>query len=237
MKRPLYFFLFLLLSLLILEGILIWKTDQDDKEAYFNLITSSDPQKNSQSELPKGAARQMRVESQKQLWNLSKTPPQKVKVESNASELFFNYDGQAIQVEEFMKGVICFFQQELFFVAPDHQEYLLQKNQRFLKRNGRDERVEDWWAGPVEALEPKQRVRFLKMDEAIFNYQKSALTADKVKVIDYIANGHSLYGDLEKVETLMEGFADETTVVLSGETPTFEATRLKATFFSQRGLR
>lgn len=235
MRRPLFLFSFLIAALLIFEGVLIWRTDSDDEKAYLKLIKSSEALGDEGKDPLKGKARQIRVQSQKQLWNLSKLPPQKVKVESLESELYFVFEDKAIRVEELMKGVLCYFQQELFFLSPQGEEYLLQKNKKFLKRGGST--ASDWWTGDPGALSPVQRVRLLKMDEAIFVYQNNTLEASSVKVIDYLAYSHSLEGEFEPFETLMEGFADRVVLTFDQDPPKFEADRLKATFFSQRGFR
>jgi hypothetical protein len=193
-----------------------------DHEAYQNVIKVA-----SQTEKDlHGTTTQQRQLVAKDIWFTRDESPLQLHLRSAASELVFEHHGNHSEVVEKMTDVICFVQEELFYLLGEDQEVIRKDDGKLVLRNSSETEVST--DNPM--LKPVQRIRYIEADNATFYIQGGLLIANQVRLSQYVLPGHKLFLSVEGKTPVMKGRAESLEISLLSKGLTFNAKKMTATF-------
>ncbi len=205
-----------------------------DRELYQHLVESSKAEKD--EDVVDRTIRQQRGDVYKEIWLVRGKQRLRHSMHSKHSELVIVNTDDGKQMIENLGGVICFMQEELFYVLPNEEEAVLQPDGRLLLRDADSKESTSWVTGDRDGFVPMQVIRYLEADNGTYHYKTNAFVAREVKIRRFITAGHELVESIEGLDPLMVGVARAVEFSLGREDINFKAHHLKATFFTTRGL-
>ncbi len=191
-------------------------------EAYQNVIKVA-----SQSEKDiHGTTTQQRELVAKDIWFTRENVPLQLHLKSADSELVFEHEGKHSEIVEKMKDVICFVQEELFYILGEDKEVIRDASGKLVLRDSPQVEVSE---GDPE-LKPVQRIRYIEADHATYYFHSGLLIANEVHLSQYILPGHKLSLSIEGKTPIMKGRAESLEISLLSQGLTFNAKKMTATF-------
>lgn len=228
-------FLAILSFFVIVLGLRLLDVREADYVEYQRLLESSEVESRQQNEAV-NSARQQREKVHKEVRLTDEGNRLHFSLRSESSELVYTDDGQSTDMVENMKGVVCFFQEELYYTMPDGREVLQKPDGRFLVRDEDPEKPSSWVDGDLEGMKPMQRLRYLEAERAVYYYKNNSFVAQEVKLQSLVSEGHTLVESLEGLDLMMKGVAQAVEFTFAGKELNFRAHHLKAMFYSPRGI-
>lgn len=144
----------------------------------------------------------------KDVWMSKKGNRFQMRLRSEDSKLVFLESEDRVEMVEHMKNVLCWVQEEVHYRLPDGTVV----------------------AQAQEGAEPRQVVRYMESDEAIYYYRTDEFVADQVHMQRYDLPGHRLPDDLQSFQPTMSGTAKKVEISMLGKELKFKAYNLKAKF-------
>jgi hypothetical protein len=191
-------------------------------EAYQDVIKAA-----SQSEKEtRGTTKQQRQLVAKDIWFTREEVPLQLHLRSADSELVFDHHGSHSEIVEKMSDVICYVQEELFYMLGEDQEVVRNAQGKLVLRTSPSTEV----AEGSQGLKPVQRIRYIEADNAIYYFQGGLLVANEVRLSQYILPGHKLTYTIEGKTPVMKGRAESLEISLLSKGLTFNAKKMTATF-------
>lgn len=158
-------------------------------------------------------SRQQRMGLKKDIFFREKDQSLQLHIESQKADLILERQEGKLEVVEQLNDVICLLQEELLFVLPDGRETHFSSDGKGI---------------------PVQKLVRLEANEASYFYKNEMFVAENVKVMRYLAAGHSLEEASAKMELLSDGLAKKVEFSLSGSGLKFNAEQFKAKFYGQQ---
>ena len=189
-------------------------------EAYQNVIkVASQGEKDN-----RGTTKQQRQLVAKDIWFTREDVPLQLHLRSADSELVFEHEGKHSEIVEKMTDVICYVQEELFYLLDD-KEVIRDAEGKLVFRETPKIQV------PEEAaLKPVQRIRYIESDHATYYFHSGLLIAHEVNISQYVLPGHQLTLSIEGKVPTMKGRAESLEISLLSKGLTFNAKKMSATF-------
>jgi hypothetical protein len=229
-----YLFLFALLLLIGLCGARFFYIADSDREMYDYLVEISTADK--EEYVGDRIARQHRGDVYKEVWFVKGHKRLRYSMHSKHSELVIvNSEEDRLMIEN-LAGIICFMQEELFYMLSNGKEAVVQADGRLLIRDADVKDPASWVSENTKGLVPMQLVRYLEADNGTYHYNTNSFAASEVKIKRFATEGHELINSIEGLDPLMVGLAQAVEFSLGREGINFKAHHLKATFFTTRGL-
>lgn len=219
--------------LVLLGGALLWemgRIDRSDYDLYERLIRSSDPSANGQEF--KLEVRQTRVDNKKEAWWSRNHQRFHFQLSSTHSELVFTQQGRDSKTVEYLNGVHCAMQEELFFRLPDGKEVIRKEDEFIMKNPPRTSLSTE----QIAELIPVQQIRTFDADRAVYHYRTQQFSAEQVDLARFTAPGQVLLCPQPVEKRIMSGLAQSIEFSVNARKPNFQAHHLKATFFSNKGM-
>ncbi|MFQ5728762.1 MAG: hypothetical protein ACE5GN_00165 [Waddliaceae bacterium] len=178
-----------------------------EKEAYQEVLARANP--SSSLETKKAyQAKQLRKGVRKNFWYKKGDKRLEIIITGDKAEMVFEKQGGDQEIVEYMTGVKCYLQEELYFVNPDGS-----------KETGDAQKM------------PAQSVRYLEADTARYYYTTEILEADRAKMILFTAPGHQLVPSVEQVKPVMDGFAEKVKISLVDKALNVKTDKFKGNLF------
>ena len=152
------------------------------------------------------------------------------------SKLALEPTENGVQTVEYMDEVICFMQEQLYYLLPDGREATLQDNGQLLIKNADPKEISSWLEKETPNLQPMQLIRYMKAKEAIYFYRKEEFLGKDVSISTYALPGHHLEEKISSEKPLMQGVAKSVEFSLAGKELNFKAHQMKASFFANPGF-
>lgn len=191
-------------------------------EAYQNVIkVASQGEKDMQ-----GTTSQQRQLVAKDIWFTRENNPLQLHLRSADSVLVFEHHGNRSEIVEKMTDVICFVQEELFYLLNEDIEVIRNTSGKLVWRDFPDKEV----AEDDPQLRPVQKIRYIESDNATFYLNTGLLVAHEVHLSQYVLPGHKLILSIEGKTPLMKGRAESLEISLLSKGLTFNAKKMTATF-------
>lgn len=226
MFRHLSFFVFLLfLAFFLLFSFFVFRVTKKDYLAYDKLVQSTRPE-----EAKLFTARQERSMVDKEISFSEKNSRLRFRLRSKESELVLKDDGQSTEMVENMDAVVCYLQEELYYLTKDGVEIVFDDDGILKDREGLS------FDGSIDDLEPMQKLRYLEAQSGVYYYKENSFLASQVQMQRLVARGHELMDSLEGLEVTMKGVAQSVQFSLKGRSLNFKAEYLRAKFYSPKGL-
>lgn len=178
-----------------------------DSTAYLNLMERAKSGKEKTGFSPYHF-QQNRKGVSKDVWMTKKGSRFQMRLHSVDSELVFVEAQDRVEMVEYMKDVICWVQEEIFFVLPDGTQ--VDQDQ--------------------QGAEPRQVVRYMESDEATYYYRIDQFVANQVHMQRYELPGHRLPDSIDEYQPSMSGTAKKVEISMLGKELKFKAYQLKAKF-------
>lgn len=210
--------------LLVAVGYLLYSVLYSDvnHEAYQNVIkAASQGEKDNQ-----GKTTQQRQLVAKDIWFTRDNLPLQLHLRSASSELVFEHHDTRSEIVEKMTDVICYVQEELFYLLNEETEVIRDESGKLVWRDSSDKIV----AEDDPQLKPVQRIRYIVADNAIYYYHSGLLVANEVHLSQFILPGHKLVLTVEGKTPIMKGRAESLEISLLSKGLTFNAKKMTATF-------
>jgi hypothetical protein len=202
-----------LLWLILVFGVfrLLHTFSPETQIAYQQLMNFSDGIEKEKLEEGKKSSptQQTRYQVSKQIFYKKEAQRLQSRLASEHSELIFNPKGKEAELVEHFKGLTCAIQ-EKFMDASN------------------DERMKN--ADLTDNLLPKQCIRYLKAQEAVYSYKTGQLDAEEVEVAHYLVPGLVWQLSLDPFSPLLLGHAQKLQLSMFKEL-TLKAQGFRATFF------
>jgi len=189
-------------------GLLVFPIQQKDFFLYEALTEQSNPDQ----EAPV-CTQQMRENVHKQIWIQDQTPLY-FSIQSKNSNLFFFKECSQIEIIEELEDVTCVLQEELFYRFADGTTSL----------------------SPQEGAEPWQKTRYLKAEQAHYNYQTHLFVADTVHLWEYQLAGHAPPSTFQGIDPQLEATAQSVEFILNAKELDFTAHKMHAIFYETEGV-
>lgn len=212
---------------------IVAKRSSDYKE-YQELVESSAPSREESPEGERGS--QKREGVAKDLWFIKGGQRLHIAMKCDTSELKLMQTVDRIEVVEEMEDVHCLMQDDLYYLLADGREAYRHEGGRIVIRGANPNEESSWVTSDVLTLIPMQQLKRIDAKHARFHYRSNCLVADEVKISRFYTQGHSLEQMGAATHLLMEGGADSATFTFEAHDIVFKANKLKASFYSQRGL-
>lgn len=222
-----------LASLLLLCGILAGffstfrHVNSEHIAEYQELLKSADPER-AQEQTPYTATQQHR-QTHKDIWYTHKGQRLQVRLRSADTELVLDHRDDNTQIVEHMHNVICFMQEDIYYILPDGREVQYQPTGQLMLRDRNVNDPEAIVKADHSSLVPMQVVRHMVADAATYYYQTDHFSAEQVHISRYIAPGHTLMETTQGLKPVMTGIARSVDFSLVGNDLKFTAYQLKAT--------
>ncbi len=238
-KRNRFFFNCILLNVLLFSAAIFgvaWMLTSPtpaQQRKYSKLMAHADNAKTGTTTAPY-KAKQERIGILKEV--VFSDGPHRLKLRLKASDALLVLDHRAedqTEIVENMNHVVCYMQEELFYVLPDGREVIEQRNGKFLLRNANPQDPASYIAKGDPGLKPMQIMRYMEADTASYFYRTDRFVADNVQITRYLIPGHLLATSFDKAKVLMKGVASTVEFSLDGQV-NFKASKLKANFFTNR---
>lgn len=213
--------------LLSYQKLVVYETA--DIEAYQALMRTIDPKKPENQPAPYTAKQQHR-HTHKDLWFVKAGQRLQLRLRSTDTDLVLDHQDDTTEVIEYMHGVTCCMQEELYYLLPDGKEVQRRPDGLFFTRhrNADDPTASIEINGAI--LRPMQVIRYMEADAATYYYQTDRFTAENVKMSRFIAPGHSLVELSKDLKPFMSGVARSVEFSLVGNDLNFTAYHMKANF-------
>ena len=194
------FFRLPFLFCIVVIAALLWSTlyfsttvSDEDQAAYDRLAKEIlDKHLLRKKDVEKEVTKQVRVDVQKSFLFLPKQNPCHIRVEfrlkADKSELKIYQKKAGARVVEVFTNPKCFIQEELYYVSSDGN------------KTSPDE-------ANMQALLPKQLLRYIEADFAEYDFQTKKLVATKARFWTYIVDGHQIPDHVEHLIPLEKGSA------------------------------
>jgi hypothetical protein len=127
------------------------------------------------------------------------------------AELVYEKEGEKQVIVEYMKGVRCLIQEELFYLSSNG------KKTSSLPQN-------------PEGYSEQQAIRYLVADSAKYHYTSETLEAVNVDLWYYTAPGHKLFMTMPENQTVKKSRAASVTLSFIEKTLKFKAEKLQGTY-------
>jgi hypothetical protein len=191
-------------------------------EAYQNVIkVASQGEKDNH-----GTTTQQRQLVAKDIWFTRDNHPLQLHLRSATSELVFEHHGTRSNIVEKMTDVICYVQEELFYLLNDEIEVIRNESGKLVWRDSSDKLVEEY----DPQLKAVQRVRYIVADNAVYHFHTGLLIAHQVDLAQFILPGHKLVLTVEGRSPVMKGRAESIEISLLSKGLAFNAKKMTATF-------
>lgn len=224
-----------LFGLISLASGRLFYITESDREAYAELLRSSEPE-TSEEEKESHTAKQQRGAVHKEIWFAENGSRLYSSLRSERSELMVSDSGEEREMVEKLIAVRSYMQEELFYQLEDGREAVRQANGQLLLRRADPGLALSWVDPKKEHLKAMQVIRFLEAEEGEYYYSTNRFIANEVNVLRFIADGHELVEDVTEHTLIMRGVAKSIELNFNGRNINFEAHHLKATFFTTRGM-
>lgn len=213
------------LAIVSLWGWRFHTIDSTDRLAYQKLMANSDK---TQEPISK-QNQQQRFHVVKDLFFAELPCRLQCRINSDSSELILNQQGHRMEMMECFKNVTCYIQEELLYELPDGRLVKKDENGKFFIQGSDPQKIDVWLDPRFESqLKPKQWVRYLKAEKAVYHYQSKELVADSVDVYRYLIPGHALVQTMNGLKPMIEGKADHVQLSLSKNRHVFHAQGFRA---------
>lgn len=179
------------------------RIDDGDRVAYRKLSQSLDGTEVASAYTSK----QQRRGLQKDLLYNDKGQRLQMRLRSAVAELALDHHDGKVDIVENMSGVTCYIQEELFYQLSDGREAVRQADGRLLIKHAKPEDQISWVSMDAPGVEAMQVVRFFESDRASYYYKNGRLVAENVKVLRYLAPGHTIEEALQQKVLIMSGVA------------------------------
>lgn len=210
----------------VLYTKLFFPVEKDQME-YWKLMAQADPSIIEADTAPYKAT-QERKRIFKEIWFTQGGQNLQLHLYGDNAELVIDRAGSATEITEHLHHVLCYMQEELYYILEDGTEV---------------KRTDDGWktkdsakAIDVDISEatPMQIVRVLEADHAVYYYQRDHLLAEQALVSRHIIPGHTLNKALAKGKILMSGKAQFVEFSLTKGDINFKAYQFKARLLRSR---
>jgi hypothetical protein len=200
--------------------------------AFYNDLMVSAGIKKSDIKTSPYQVKQQRTRVQKDILFAENESRLQLRLLADDSQMVLDHnDGQTAVIEQ-MNKVVCYMQEELYFVLPNGDEALFSKNQELRLRNQDPAKPESYVSKDTQGLKPMQIIRFMKADKGTYYYKSDLFYAESVKIERFIMNGHEFNGLSKDKKKIMDGIADSVEFSLDGKNINFKAGKLKASFYA-----
>jgi hypothetical protein len=208
--------IFCSLGVLVISATAIWHSTciAPEEQAEYNRDTYEALKKHvaRKSGTIKKVTKQIRWNVNKRLWLSEKPPRLSVELQGSRSEVNITMKKSETRFIETFFDAQGIMQQELFYKLPDGKEVVFGENGE-LKRRGETVPATDI---DKDLLQPMQRFRYFEAEHAIYDYQTHTLIAYDVNFWTYVAEGHEIVKDREKLWPESSGNASSMTVCHGG---------------------
>lgn len=205
------------LTVLAISAFAIWHSTiiAPDEQAEYNKMAYETLKKHvaRKSGSLKKVTKQIRYDVKKQLWLSEKPPRLSVELQGSRSEVNITMKKSTTRFIETFYDAQGIMQQELFYKLPDGKEVIFAEKGELKRKSDPLILLTD---EEKAKLEPMQRFRYFEADHAIYDYQTHTLIAYDVNFWTYVAPGHELIIDREKLWPESSGNASSMTVCHGG---------------------
>jgi len=203
------FFIFLCGVFILLYAVLFYAThvSEQDQEAY-DMLAKEILEKHLARKMgeEKEVTKQVREQVKKTFFFTSGSQRLEIELQGVQSEIgVFQKKSDARLIESYTDA-ICFIQEELFYVFADGKEAVLVQDGYV------PEDKLDALPVAVNVLLPKQRIRYLEADLAIYDFHSQILIAYNVSFWTYTVDGHTLPKSVKNLHPLTKGTARSMTM-------------------------
>lgn len=217
---------FSVVSLLAISlAIYLFSVKERDKQSYHELMKSSEPVKYDTANLNKKGW-QKRHNVTKEMWFQKDGNPLYFYLHSEDSEVIVEQKRNSLLLQENMRVVEGYFQEQRYFALGDGTLLEERNGQLFLPK------TED--SVDPSMVIPMQKIRYFTAKKATQFYETNQLIASDVYIKTFIAQGHELSFPLEESLVIMEGTLDTLTIYLNHSEPKLRSKNLHATFYSKK---
>lgn len=235
-RRMLIFSGMLLAAAAVLLLAFLVHIPKEDYALYEQILRESDPT-TWPEEHSEQTGHQDRQIVDKQLWIKRGGERRYCLLQAQSSRLIYTLQGERVDLVEELEDVKGWMQEELFFRLIDGREALLQRDGKLLLRNANPEDTSSYISRTHPGLSPWQQVRKFNAAHATYTYRAQELKAQNCHIIRSILPGHRMPGGEEESEVLMKGVAHTITFTLEDDSPYFQAEGMRASIYSERGIR
>jgi hypothetical protein len=214
----------------VLTAFGIWyisRLDAKGAEEYQQMMSIFDSSANAKPSSYQ--ASQNKIHLQKDILLMSGKQPLQLRLCADNSELVFEKQEDRDEIYEKLHGVNCVMQEELYYLLPDGREVVILDEGELKVRHASSDDPNAKIPLNTPGLVPRQIVRYLEAEKAIYHYKNDSLVADEVLFSRYTAFGHRI-DEIKKEKMLMEGIADKIKFSLSSHL-NFKVYGMKASFF------
>lgn len=219
----------LFVAAVALCGYSLFYPTEKDAEEYRMLVQTANPT-NSREPVAPYTAKQHREGIQKAILFSQGNDRLQLRIYSREADMVLEHQEMSNELVEQMQGVVCYMQEELFYLLPDGSEALMQSNGRLLAKHADPALSSSWYNKKGMGIVPMQRIRYMEADTATYHYKNDKLVANEVKINRYSLPGHALIESVEGLKPVMQGIAKQVEFSLMGKDLNFKAHHLKATF-------
>jgi len=224
-----------LCALMVLMVFRVSNVERFDEVAYEELVASSQAADFNHG-LTIFTGKQHRENVQKDIIFSEADGRRQMRLVSQTSDLVFTYGGGGDEVVEYLNGVSCDIQEELYYTLPDGREVKRHSGGQLSLRHAELEDPMAWIDGTTQELVPMQRVRHVEAGTATYHYRKDLFAADQVDLTRYFVPEHQLPELGEELLPMMQGHAQAVQFSVVGRQTVFQAYHLKMTLYSKEGL-
>ncbi len=173
-----------------------------------------------------GTTKQQRRQVVKDIWFTRDNMPLQLHLSSADSELVFEHEGAGSAIIEKMMDVVCYVQEELYFVLDDGSEVIKDASENWVMKDSPETVMQE--GDP--RLQPMQRIRYILADCATYHFQSGLLVAKEVRLSQYAIPGHTLVNSVEGKKATMSARAESLEISLLSRGLSFNAKKMNATF-------
>lgn len=218
-KSPLIFHLSLFIMASIIILFLTMRITPEEQEKYRQIMEEA-----LSEQMPKEyQAKQQRSDIHRELLMTHKDSRTQTRLTAKRGILVLNQDANKPGFTEYLEGIACMMQEELYYQLPNGREFDRLADGSFVSRNKKTPLPHE----EIAMLAPMQTIRYIQANEASLDYRTNLLKTKQMSFARYSAPGHELPLEIEGLSPELVGTAISAEVTFKDSGPEFHAKQLQ----------